>query len=259
MNNDRRFDNPPRPERRTLPWYAAAGLLVFSGFVHLVVWLVEGGAWEGPLSWRKPILFGFSAGMTAASLGWVLGRCRPRTGDVAWSLVGSTALVAEVALISLQTWRGVPSHYNDSTPFDAVVHLAMDVLISVVTLAIIDLTVRTFRSFSAKPDTTLAVRGGMLFLLLACLIGYVILAIGWSRQAAGLDPSLFGRAGVLKFPHGLVIHAIQFLPLWTWLLQRRQVAERRRVQSTYAMLAACALLLVFSLVQTFSGRSRFDF
>jgi hypothetical protein len=54
--------------------YLAAALLLLSSAVHLVVYAVDGGAWGGPVSWRKPILFGFSFGVTLLSLGWVAGR-----------------------------------------------------------------------------------------------------------------------------------------------------------------------------------------
>jgi hypothetical protein len=48
--------------------YGVAALLMVSAIVHAAVWLADGGAWEGPVSWRKPILFSFSFGITSASL-----------------------------------------------------------------------------------------------------------------------------------------------------------------------------------------------
>jgi hypothetical protein len=39
-------------------WYSIAGLLVLSGLFHLLVYAVDGGPWEGPVSWRKPVTFG---------------------------------------------------------------------------------------------------------------------------------------------------------------------------------------------------------
>ena len=38
--------------------YAVAVLMLASGVAHVGVWAVDGGAWEGAVSWRKPILFG---------------------------------------------------------------------------------------------------------------------------------------------------------------------------------------------------------
>ena len=40
--------------------YLCGALLVLSGAFHAVVFLVDGGSWEGPVSWRKPIVFGLS-------------------------------------------------------------------------------------------------------------------------------------------------------------------------------------------------------
>ena len=41
---------------------ATALLLIFSGLLHLVVFAVDGGPWNGPLSWRKPVTFGPPSG-----------------------------------------------------------------------------------------------------------------------------------------------------------------------------------------------------
>jgi hypothetical protein len=85
--------------------YGAGVLLLASGLVHSVVFLVDGGGWDGPLSWRKPILFGFSFGSTVLSLGWVLSFL-PRRRPLGWLLAGplGVASVAEVVLITMQRW-----------------------------------------------------------------------------------------------------------------------------------------------------------
>jgi hypothetical protein len=67
--------------------YGAGVLLLASGLVHTVVFLLDGGGWDGPLSWRKPILFGFSFGVTVLSLGWVLSFL-PRRRWLGWLLAG---------------------------------------------------------------------------------------------------------------------------------------------------------------------------
>ncbi len=67
--------------------YAAAVLLLLSSAFHVIVYAVDGGPWAGPVSWRKPILFGFSFGVTLASLGWAAGRMR-LTRRAGWLLLG---------------------------------------------------------------------------------------------------------------------------------------------------------------------------
>ena len=46
-------------------------VLVASGLAHAVAWAILGGPWEGPVTWRKPILFGISGGLTSLSAAWV--------------------------------------------------------------------------------------------------------------------------------------------------------------------------------------------
>jgi hypothetical protein len=73
--------------------YGAGVLLLASGLFHTLVFLVDGGGWDGPLSWRKPILFGFSFGITVLSLGWVLSFL-PRRPRLGWLLAGPLGVAA---------------------------------------------------------------------------------------------------------------------------------------------------------------------
>ncbi len=240
-------------------WSVAAVLLLGSGLVHVAVWLGTGAAdLAGPVSWRKPILFGFSAGATAASFAWIVGRCRAWRWEVVASSVAAVALVVEVALITMQTWRGVPSHFNHATPFDHAVHLGMDALITVVTLYTLLLAGRVLRSFDAQPETTLAVRAGLGLLVVSCVVGYAFLFVGLQRAEAGLDPSKYGEAGVPKFAHGVVIHALQLLPLLAWWLQTAGLDAATRWQRVVVATTGQGLLLGFALIQTLAGRGRLD-
>lgn len=63
--------------------YAAGVLLLGSGLFHTLVFLPDGGGWDGPLSWRKPILFGFSFGITVLSL--EAGSCGSCPGGAGWA------------------------------------------------------------------------------------------------------------------------------------------------------------------------------
>lgn len=46
--------------------------LILSGLLHGVAYLVDGGPWEGPLPWCKPIVFGLSFGVTLATVACIL-------------------------------------------------------------------------------------------------------------------------------------------------------------------------------------------
>jgi hypothetical protein len=239
---------------------ALAGIgLVASGLAHVVAWAVLGGPWEGPVTWRKPILFGISGGLTALSLGWAWSHLPRRRGDGWLAAATALALVVEVALIDLQRWRSVASHFNRATPLDAALYDVMTWLILGVTLVIGDLTLRFFLQRPRLPaDMLLAARAGLGLLAVSCLLGIWTGAQGEIRRAAGLPPETFGTAGVLKFPHGAALHAIQWLPLVTWAARLAGFATPARTWFVGWSAAGSVLLCGFALAQTLLGRARFD-
>jgi hypothetical protein len=259
MNASRSVVAAWRSDPRAGQLVAVGMILVASGLAHVIVQAVSGGPWEGPVTWRKPILFGISGGLTSLSLGWVWAALPPRRGDHWLAAATAWALLVEVLLIDLQRWRGVASHFNRATPLDSFLYDVMGVLIIGVSLVIVDLTVRLVRGgVTLEPDMLLAARAGMVFLVISCGLGLWVGAYGDLRTAAGLDPGRYGAAGVPKFPHGVVIHAIQWLPAVAWAARRAgsSIASRRRL--VVAAIVATAMMLAFALAQTFTGRARFD-
>ena len=238
--------------------YFSGALLVLSGLFHIFVWAIDGGSLSGDVSWRKPILFGFSAGVTMLSLGWLVGKLKPRLGDSLLFTAFSAAMLAEVSLITLQQWRGVASHFNRATPFDANVLGWIEGLILFATIVIADLTFRSFGTLRVTSDMKLAIRGGMALLLFACLLGFILVGYGNYQQSIGGNPGVYGEAGVMKFPHGMPIHAIQYFPFLAWCLTKLRVKETVRLAAVRFALLSVVAFTIFSLIQTFTGRARFD-
>lgn len=229
-----------------------------SGVVHVLVWFSVGDPWPGPVSARKPILFGVSTGVTAMSLAWVLTKIKARGYDRFTIPVLSVSLVGEVALITLQYWRGVASHFNRSTTFDASVEWLMTALILLASAIVFNIAARSFRSSSAAADTTLAMRSGLLFLVISILAGIVISVCGYALIQAGKPPTTFGKSGVLKFPHGVAIHAIQLFPMMGWLLSMFGVQLSKRVEILKLSVASMWVFLIYSIFQTLTGRGRYE-
>src|ERR1041384_3918735 len=103
---------------------AVGGLLFLSGLTHVVVLIVSGGTWTGPVSLRKAATFGLSFGLTLATVAWVT-HLIPLTGRSRTVLLGAFTgvSVVETILVSMQAWRGVPSHFNFETGFDTGVSM----------------------------------------------------------------------------------------------------------------------------------------
>lgn len=191
----------------------AGAVLMMGGLFHILVWLFLGGTLEGPVSWRKPVLFCLASGVTAISLAWLSGALERTRWDNPLALIFSLALLGEVGLICLQQWRGVPSHFNRSTAFDATVLQWIKGLVLVVTLVIAVMTVRSFGRLQLTRDMVLAARSGMVLLMISCLLGFVSELHGERQLMLGKPPDIYGDGGEMKFAHGMPMHAIQVLPL----------------------------------------------
>jgi len=230
---------------------------VASGLFHVGIYVVLDGSWEGPVSWRKPIEFGLSGGITTLSLAAVMGRL-PRTGWLAWPCaVAISFFVPETALIDLQRWRGVPSHFNNDTPFDATIFTSMGALVGFVSLAIILMTIWSFISLRGPGSSAFAIRAGMVFLTIGQLLGFAILANGFAVDDV-YRASIFGAAGEMKLPHAVALHGLQVLGLLALLLERATLPESRRLALTSVAVAGYALALTAATVQTFAGRAPLD-
>ncbi len=244
------------PIRTFEPVLWIAALLIGSGLVHLAWMVFTGADWNGPLSLRKPALFGISAGLTAWSIAWVMTRLFPHRLDqkIASAMAGS--LLLEVGLITLQQWRGVPSHFNHTTRLDATIEAIMLGLILVVTAGIVWLTLRSVKLPPMDESCAVALRGGLWLLTISCVLGIIATLLGELNLAAGKPAEVWGPAGILKFPHGAALHAIQTLPCLSWLLGKLRVGQSAALVRT--ALASQIMFLAQALWQTIHGRARFD-
>lgn len=231
-------------------------LLFASGVFHAALYAIQGASWEGPLSLRKPTLFGISGGMTVLSITWLMTQLRRQKFDRWIANTFALALVIEVGLITLQYWRGQASHFNHSTGFNMLIELGMLGLILFATVQLMYLTVRTAWLRDIDPGMAVAIRGGMCLLLLSCGLGIATSVLGEINIAAGRSAEYWGKAGVLKFPHGAALHAIQLLPLIAWIA--RYVGAMNRDRIVRFALGSQVLFLVYSGWQTSRGLDRFE-
>jgi hypothetical protein len=251
--------------RQARPWqrlgYLVGGALILVGLGHLLAWLVVGGAWAGPVSFRKPTTFGISFGLTTATLAWIAGHLRisDRTG---WLLMVPLALsdTFEVVWVSLQRWRGVASHFNFDTALDSSLFVLGGAAIAVAATVILVMAVLAFTAVRASPSMALGIRAGLLLLLVAQGVGGWMIQHGVGPAGEGVREGLttFGAAGVMKVPHAVGIHAIQVLPGLAWLLSFAALPERRRVALVRMAVLGYVALLVVSVLQVATGAAPFD-
>lgn len=230
--------------------YICAALLVLGGAVHGVVYLVEGGAWGGPVSWRKPIVFGLSFGITLATVTWFMTFIRPRRA-VGWIVLGlfAVASLGEVLLISMQTWRGVASHFNEDTEFDGMVFGLMGALVAVVALVTVFVAARSFFHVDAPASLAWAIRLGLVLMLVSQAVGVQMIVQGGNT---------FGVAGDAKIPHAVTLHAVQVLPALAVVLLLSNHREAWRLRIVLLGALGYVGLIASTLVQMVSGRGPVD-
>jgi hypothetical protein len=216
-----------RPPQRLA--YVVGALLIVVGLVHAVIWLFVGGTIEGPLSWRKPTTFGVSFGLATITLAWVAQFLALSDRGLRATLVPVVVADSiEVAWVSLQHARGVRSHFNDDTTFDSVLFdiggIAVAVTITVITIY----TVRAFTTPQAAPSMVLALRVGLVIMLVSMAMGLWMIIRGTAMDVA--SPATNGDSGSIKFAHAVGLHGIQTLIVLAWLLSFSGLAEAARVR-----------------------------
>jgi hypothetical protein len=230
-----------------------------SGMVHAALFVILDRAWEDPLSFRKATLFGLSTGLTLWSCLWASTRMNGSKYDKILRNTLCGSLVLEVFLITLQTWRGELSHFNHIGVVNGLIELSMLVLITLAVVAMFVLTYRAWRPASlvgSSISIAWAIRWGLLLLSVSALVGYGITWVGQEQMVRGLSPTHFKVRGVLKFPHGAALHAIQTLAVVAWFTDRMRIKNSVRI--IHCLAAAHGCWLGYALYQTFAGLDRFE-
>jgi hypothetical protein len=245
------WDHGRRSERVA---YVIGALLCTSGAFHLGVYAIDGGSWQGPVSWRKPVTFGVSFGLTLITVTWTVSFLRLGDRTRAW-LVGlfSYGCAAEVFGITFQRWRGEESHFNEETAFNDLFNkTVLAGSISIVVLVSIVLTV-----LSLIPATTaglpagirLALGAGWLIFLAAMAFGVLMVVTATNILAApGDDPAAqqaaYSSAGWLKPAHAITMHAVLLLPALAWLTSCAPWSPARRFRALAIATAGYTLLAI---------------
>jgi cytochrome c oxidase assembly factor CtaG len=223
---------------------------------------VSGGNLSGAVSFRKPITFALSFGLLLWATGWVMDRLKPRrfaSGAIAMVLAASA--VAEVGLVALQAWRGVPSHFNFATPFDAGVFSVMGVTILASSLALVALAVWAVIDRPREKAMSLGIVAGLTMVLAGLGLGVWVIGLGVALvEATGLVPDTVtvGGAGVAKFPHALALHGLQlFIVTWAAAAAAR-LTPKAGHQLMRLVVGGYGLILVWSTLHTNSGLSPLD-
>jgi cytochrome b561 len=189
--------------------------------------------------WIKPQKFAISLAVFLGTMGWILRMHKlPRrlNRGVAWVLVGMA--VVEVGLISMQSARGVRSHFNITSAFDGTVYGIMGVAVILATIAVFVVACMPLRNADdggPKGDGVRAgIRAGEVLFLMGCAWGVFMSprtghSIGGTDGGPGLPYVNWStQHGDTRVAHFLLLHGLQVMPLIGLLIDQVRGRFRRR-------------------------------
>src|SRR3954453_22018204 len=239
-------------------WFAVAmGALAVAAVVGLIV---DDRVLLGAPVWFKPLKFAASFGLYALTLAWMAAlvqRGRRVVTVTGWVLVALSAV--EIVVIVGQAARGVRSHFNDDTPFDAVLFSVMGSAVALIWLATAVLAVVVVRQRISDRVVAWSIGLGLLVALLGMGVGLLMTgqpgggahSVGVPDGGPGLPLVGWGTAGGdLRIGHFVGLHALQVIPLLGAVLAAvpRRVLPARAGLRLLAVAAAGYLGVVGLLV-----------
>jgi hypothetical protein len=243
--------------------HARNPLLFATAVAHVILLLImtgiapfDGREVMGINPWIKPIKFAASIAIYALTMGWLLYELPLKEKAhrrVIWVIAGT--LIIEIVLITMQAARGVTSHFNNTTAFDAAVFSVMGTAITFNILVAAYVALKFWRTDAKIPAPYLwGIRIGLTIFALASFEGFAM--VSHSAHSVGVPDGGPGlplvnwstRGGDLRVAHFFGMHALQVLPLAGYLLSTRRAESLTSnaalwVQAGGAVYALLALLL----------------
>jgi hypothetical protein len=259
--------------------WLAGWLLLATMLFHIIALVVTGRTVNGPVSLRKPATFAETSWLlcwsVALTLPWLrLGRRRQVFVAVAVLAFG----LGETSIMAIQAWRGVPSHYNFTTPFNATLMRLGAGGLAFVLLAGLVVMLTGVPGSTAPASVRLGIVAGVALLVVGCVIGFVMISnmsgvfqgsfgsaftkpqhgyLGPSSSTVGPEYVLLRprtEGGDLVLLHAIGVHGMPLLTLPALLLARAPMAESQRLRLVIAMTTGIVVGFAALAIQAFSQR-----
>ncbi len=209
----------------------------------------------GVNAWFKPFKFAVSIAVYCSTMAWF---CHepPAFNITAFNWTNISLFTFEIVYIAVQAARGEGSHFNQTTPFHAMMFAAMGVAAVLIAIYGAYVGIMFFQSeFPNIPEYYVwAIRLSIPIFFIFSLEGLLMGArqthtVGMHEQTTFLPIFKWNmKEGDLRVAHFIGMHAIQIIPLASFYV----------LKSTKAVFALSALYLLFAafvLVQALQSKS----
>lgn len=228
---------------RFLTWSFVGSMVLF--LATIVLSIFDSRLVTGAPVWVKPMKFAISITLYTGTLAWLLSYVEGHPRLVRW-IGGLTALgfLVEIVGIFVQATRGVQSHFNVGTPFDAAVFSLMGTFVMVIWVMNMATAVLLMRQKMDNQPFAWALRLGLVVTAVGAILGFVMTTpkaeqlaaleagevvtvmgahsvgvedggpglpfVGWSTEGGDIRPA-----------HFVGLHALQIIPLLGIFVNRR--------------------------------------
>lgn len=201
-----------------LYWF---GWLNISAIVlALIMYFMDTTMITGVNAWIKPMKFSISITLYAWTFAWLLVYLPKKKQVNIITAVIILCMTVENVLIYMQAFRGVRSHFNISSSFNASVFSTMGMFILINTLIVL-YTIKQFFNKGVKLDVVMlwAWRFGLIFFFLGGISGGIMsarLAHTVGAPDGGKGVPFFNwstLAGDIRMAHFFTLHGLQMIPL----------------------------------------------
>ncbi|WP_350286619.1 hypothetical protein [uncultured Croceitalea sp.] len=224
-------------EKSTILYWTALFILLI-GAGCMIGLLVDDRMLMGVNVWIKPLKFSISIAIYLFTTGYLITKYpySNRKKNIinhltAWSLL------FEFGIIVYQASRGVRSHYNGDSAFDALLFLLMGVFVGVNVLLMV---VFIFDTIRLKLNTGKAMQWSILLgwtiVLFGSWVGGQMIAqvahnVGVADGGTGLPLVNWStKGGDLRIAHFFALHGIQIMPLFAlWISKKWQLSNRNQI------------------------------
>ncbi|MEB8329045.1 hypothetical protein OO009_06725 [Flavobacteriaceae bacterium KMM 6897] len=236
MNNLTKVFNTVKKESPIL--YKIVLFHFFLAILCLAGLLIDDRTLMGINVWIKPLKFAISDGIYIMTVGYLIGfyPYTKRKTNIINNIVAWTLLM-ETVIVVFQASRGIQSHYNKSSIFDALLFMSMGIFIGinvfVMVLFIFD-TIR-LKLKTSKPIQWAILLGWTVVFFGSWvggqMIGQLAHNVGVADGGAGLPLVNWSTvAGDLRVAHFFGLHGIQLIPLFAlWVSNRWQISSRKQI------------------------------
>lgn len=256
-------------------WLTATSLLMLATLLgDLFGMAVDTGSITGVSAWLKPAKFAISTAIFSITIAWLYRFLTPSRTIFRLANIIAATLIVEVTVINIQAFRHTTSHFNITTPANAILFSMMGTAILILWLASIGVFLALCQQRFKDPAWGWALRLGVLITVIGSATGGLMLrttpeqaarhrlhlrvAVNGGHTVGAEDggPGLPGvgwskEHGDLRIPHFLGLHGLQAIPLLAWITRRR--CNRTALVLTAA--ASYAAILAILLTQALAGES----